>query len=127
VTITANWAWWTYFVVGDDVVSCGRIVDYDIAARQLRYLKPTKRDSKSNPHPPGTDEYTAWLYDPVDATYAHIWIDPQKSIVLSHEDSEFLQRRQKPPGFLELVDQDPKDYFGDEEMMASTYLPPIKR
>jgi hypothetical protein len=111
MTITADWSWWTYFLVGEEVITCGRIVDYDVARRWLRYLKDSGRSRTANPHPPGSDEYAAWLYDTVEATYDELWVDPERQLILPSPDFDAISRGERPESFLVLTDADPESYF----------------
>jgi hypothetical protein len=111
MTMTDDWSWWTYFLVDGEVITCGRIVDYDVDQRRLRYLKETGRSHRDNPHPPGSDEHTTWLYDTVEATYDQLWVDPDRHLVLPRPAAAALDRGEKPASFLQLTDRDPESYF----------------
>lgn len=63
MTVWTDWSWWTYFVVDDDVVSRGRIVSYDLSRRHVTYLRRSGRSHETNPHPLGSPEHEAWLWD----------------------------------------------------------------
>jgi len=122
MTITADWCWWTYFRIGREVITCGRIIDYDVERRWLRYLKDSGRSHADNPHPPGSAEYADWLYDTVEATYDELWVDPDRNLVLPHPASAAIDRCEKPTSFLCLTDLDPQSYFGGKAERVSTYL-----
>lgn len=122
MTTVATWPWWTYFVVGTDVISCGRIVAYDVERRSVQYLVDRGRPRTDNPYPLGTDEYEAWIYETRVCTYDHLWVDPDRSIALSIDDLAAMTRGERPPRFVELRDQDPQDFFGGTRDVISTYL-----
>lgn len=125
MTTWMDWRSWTYFIVGNDLASKGRIIELDFAARKVKYLRETGRSYDTNPHPLGTPEYEAYLYDTIEAHYDHVWVDPQKSVALSREDYDcVLTRHKKPTSFVELIDVDPRDFFGGETLITSTYLKP---
>ncbi len=125
MTTWMDWRSWTYFIIGNDLASNGRIVELDFHARKIKYLRETGRSYDTNPHPLGSQEYEAYLYDTIEARYDHVWIDPQKSGSLSREDYDCLiKRREKPASFVELIDVDPRDFFGAETLITSTYLKP---
>jgi hypothetical protein len=124
LTIHADWSWWTYFLVGGDVITRGQIVDYDMASRSITYLKRNANDPKLNPNKIGTPEFEAWNWDRNAGTFDAVWIDPKQSIVLSVDDFSQLERGLKPDSFVELTGQDPKDQFSDEFNTLSSHLPP---
>jgi hypothetical protein len=124
MTITADWGWWTYFRVGREIVSRGRILEYDVGRRWLRYLKESGRDWADNPHPLGTAEYQAWNYDTVEATYDELWVDPDRSLIPPREATDAMERGERPSRFVALTDTDPASYFQGQTSVVSTYLPP---
>ena len=126
VTVIADWSWFTYFLVGGEVITRGRIVDYDRQGRRLRFLVPTGRSDADNPHPLGSDEYQAWLYRVADAGYEQVWVDPERKIVLSPADFARVERGEKPDGFVVLDDRDPREYFAGEQIALATYLPKLE-
>jgi hypothetical protein len=98
-SITADWSWWTYFIVGG-------------------------RPWKDNPDPKGTEACTSWRFDTLEATYDHLFVNPRRNAI-SREAYECLGRGEKPDGFVELMDEDPKAFFAGVKVPVSTYLPPV--
>jgi len=123
MTVWTNWCWWTYFVVDDDVVTRGCIISYDLARRRVTYFKRTANSYETNPHPRGSPEHDAWLYDTVEAPFRHVWVDPKRRSVLDRADYDLVESRQKPPSFVELTDGDPRAYFEGATGVLATYLP----
>jgi hypothetical protein len=124
MTVWADWSWWTYFIVNGEVVSHGLIVEYDLAQRRVTYLRHSERSrTGTNPHPLGTAEHSAWLYDTVESQYEHLWVDPERNSVLRRDDYDLLMSGRKPPSFVELVDVDPEAYFAGAASVVATYLP----
>lgn len=122
--VSADWCWWTYFLIDGHCVTCGRIVSYDLATRSLTYLR-WKGNVVENPHPLGTPEYSSWLYDMVTGTYDEIWVDPARAVVLSRGDYDLIQSGQCPPSFVVLSGTDPQAYFGGERQVLASYLPAV--
>jgi hypothetical protein len=120
MTTWMDWRSWTYFIIGNDLASSGRIVELDFPARKIAYLRETGRSYDTNPHPLGTPEYEAYLYDTVEAHFDHVWVNPLKSVVLSREDYECLiVQHRKPPSFVELFDVHPRDFFAGDVVITS--------
>ena len=120
-----DWRSWTYFIAGNDLASSGRIVEFDFLAQKLTYLRDSGRRWDTNPHPLGTPEYEAYLYDTVEAKVDHVWVDPNKSVALARDDYECLVvQHKKPPSFVELVSVDPRKFFSGDVVVTSTYLKP---
>ena len=125
MSVIADWRWWTYFLVDGEIVTLGRIVSYDIDGRMIRYLRPTGRGHDDNPHPMGTPEYEAGLYDTIESHYQHLWVDPEKGIVMLRKNAALMEQGIKPPDFVELVDSDQETYFASSRQVISTYLPTV--
>jgi hypothetical protein len=111
MTTWTNWCCWTYFLVGGDAVSGGRIISYDLSSRTLKYYKPTGRSPKACPHPRGTADHEAWLWETVEAKYAEVWVDPNKQSALSVEDYNSVESGKKPESFIVLEGEDPQAFF----------------
>ncbi|WP_377154561.1 hypothetical protein ACQ859_16960 [Roseateles chitinivorans] len=115
-----DWRSWTYIIAGSDMATSGRIVDLDFQAGKVTYLRETGRPFDANPHPLGSHEYEAYLYDTIEARYEHLWVNPQRSAILSREDYDCLVvQHKKPSSFIELVDVDPRAYFEGDVLITS--------
>ena len=123
MTTWTDWRSWTYFVIGKDLASGGRILDLDFANRRLTYMRDTGNDYAECPHRYGTEEYDRYLYEKVEGQFDHVWVNPKKSVVLEHDEYEAVHALRKPASFIELTDVDPRDYFGTEVIVTSTYAP----
>jgi len=123
MTIHADWRSWTYFFVNGELIAGGRIVDYNLQKQRLRYLRSTGKKASENPYEFGTPEHERWLWERAEGTYDHAWVDPSKSIALSPNDVEALENGRKPDSFVELIDQDPQDFFHGQERTVSTCVP----
>jgi hypothetical protein len=121
--VSANWCWWTYFLIDGQCASRGRIVQYDLATKSLTYLRLSKNDWGQNPYPLGTQEYQSWNWDTVTETFDEIWVDPARRTSLPREDFDLVEAGKRPPSFILLRDTDPKDYFAGHRETISTYLP----
>lgn len=42
---------------------------------------------------------------------------------MSQDDIELLRTGKRPAEFIELEDADPREFFGDDQKLVSTYLP----
>ena len=104
MTIHADWRWWTYFSVNDKAVSAGHVEQYDIQSKQITYLNEAGNGTN-------TEKYKA------------VWVNPQKSIVLKHDEIESLENNEKPESFILLIGEDPQKYFADEQITVSSYVP----
>jgi hypothetical protein len=123
MTTFMDWSCWTHIIIGQDRASAGLIVDLDFRNRRVTYKRETGNCYSECPHPYGTEEYERYLYDTVEAQFDHVWVDPNKRVVLGKDENESLRALKKPASFLELTDVDPRDYFGGEVKVTSTYAP----
>lgn len=129
MTAIADWTWWTYFLVDGTLASRGRILDHDVDRRWVRYIVEDPR--RKLERPPNKDahskEYVAsfkslWLER--EGTYQRVWVDSQKRIALYQATLDTMLEGVTPEGFVELADGvDPRDYFGEQQIVLSTYLP----
>ena len=118
--ISADWSWWTYFLIDGSCVSHGRIQSYDVASRSLTYLRWNGNDPKKNPYSLGTPEFAAWCWDTVEGTYDEIWVDPTKSVTLSRANYDMIKNGERPPTFVRLDEStDPKTYFDGSTKFVS--------
>jgi hypothetical protein len=118
-----DWRSWTHVIIGEDRASAGLILDLDFANRRVTYKRETGNCYSECPHPYGTEEYERYLYDTIEAQFDHVGVDPNKSVVLGKDESDSLSALEKPSSFIELTDVDPRDYFGGEVEVTSTYAP----
>ncbi|HVV82878.1 MAG TPA: hypothetical protein VHE35_07345 [Kofleriaceae bacterium] len=117
MSIVADWTWWTYFILEDRVATRDDIVAWDVGRRWLRYR--VRRENPVGDQPAYDDpSYDRWRYELHEATYQFLWVDPHKRLVLPHETHEMMIRGERPPEFLELV-QDPEHYFAGARMALS--------
>jgi hypothetical protein len=123
MTTWRDWRSWTFVIIGQDVASAGRILDLDFSAGRVTYNRETGNRHDQNPHPYGTEEYRRYLYDTIEGKYDHVWVDPNKSVVLGRDEYQAVMARKKPSSFIELIDIDPRDYFGGEVTVTSTHAP----
>jgi len=104
MSVIANWKWWTYFVAEGEVISRGCIVEYKLDQRLIRFVR-----------------FPSVFH--IERVYQRLWVDTEKRMGLSTEDFEMLRLGKQPAGFIELIDADPKAYFGGEEQILATYFP----
>jgi hypothetical protein len=116
MTVISDWTWWTYFLVDDVLVSGGRILDHDVSRRWLRYLVENPRSK--------LEEYKASLWLEREGIYQRVWVDSQRRSSMYRQTIDSMLEGVTPEGFVELADGvDPRDYFGDEQIVLATYLP----
>lgn len=120
MTVFMNWTCWTYIVIGRDLASAGLIENLDFPNRLVTYKRATPNVFAENPFPLGSPEYDRFFYDTISAKYDHIWVNPRKQTSLDSADYDMVHALKKPPSFVELIDIDPRDYFGSKVEVVST-------
>ena len=110
--VTANWQWWTYIKVGDYIASHACILELNFAAGRVRYQKVINFPKDR-------------IFDrgEFEGPFDEIWVDPARSLAHPREVIEAMDRGVVPATFVRLMDQDPRDYFKNEQRILSTYLP----
>lgn len=123
MTVYMNWRSWTYIIIGRDLASAGLIESLDFPNRLVTYKRVTANILVENPFELGSAEYHRFYYDTICARYDHIWVNPKKQMGLDCEDYELVHALKKPPSFVELIDIDPRVYFGSQVEVVSSAVP----
>ncbi|EEF57514.1 hypothetical protein [Pedosphaera parvula] len=110
--VTTDWQWWTYIKVGDYVARRGCILEFDYAARWIRYQKVINF--------PKDGIVDRGVFE---GTFDGIWVDPERSFARPQEVIEALDRGVVPSTFAKLEDRDPRDYFRNERTVLASYFP----
>ncbi len=102
-----DWVWWTYFDVDGELVSRGRIIDYALPSRTLRYAIWRE---------------PSWVER--EAPYKRIWVDTKQRVALALGVEARLLAGEGADGFIALGDgQDPKEFFAGARVGVASWGP----